>query len=187
MNAMAAEIEPRRFRDVLGHYPTGVCVVTATTEAGSPVGVTVGSFTSMSLNPPLVGFAIDTGSTTWPQIEATGAFCVNVLAASQERVCRAMAAKNTDKFESVTWWFSRFGSPLIDGAVAWVECGLDSIVTAGDHLVVIGRVTDLAAVSTDSPLLFHRGGFGGFVPHPRLRVAADPEASLASWSPLVAV
>ncbi|MET0521337.1 MAG: flavin reductase family protein, partial [Jiangellaceae bacterium] len=111
-----------RFRDVLGHFPTGVVVVTAMAPSGGPVGMAVGSFTSVSLDPPLVAFLPDRASSTFPHIRGAASFCINVLAADQEDVCRAFALRGADKFRDVSWSPSPSGTPVLDGVVAWIDC-----------------------------------------------------------------
>ena len=115
-------VDPKWFRQVLGEYPTGVCVVTAADPDGGYAGLTVGSFTSVSLDPPLVAFLPDKSSTTWPRLERAGRFCVNVLAADQEYICRAIAAKETDKFAGLDWRPAGSGSPILAGVSAWIDC-----------------------------------------------------------------
>lgn len=162
--------DPRWFRRVLGQYPTGVCVVTATEADGRRAGFVVGSFTSVSLNPPLVAFFPDRGSTSWPRIRDAGSFCVNILGAGQEDVCRSFASRKEDKFEGVAHREAGSGSPIIEGAVAWIDCDLESVTEAGDHYIVLGRVRRLDVESTSLPLLFFQGGYGRFAP---LSLAAD--------------
>jgi 3-hydroxy-9,10-secoandrosta-1,3,5(10)-triene-9,17-dione monooxygenase reductase component len=151
------------FRRILGHYPTGVCAVT-TMVGELPVGMVVGSFTSVSLDPPLVAFFPDRSSTSWPKIEATGRFCVNVLAEHQHDVCRALASKAENKFEKVAYRESGAGLPIIDGSVAWIDCDLHAVYEAGDHFIVLGRVHSLDAEHAHRPLLFFQGGYGQFSP-----------------------
>jgi flavin reductase (DIM6/NTAB) family NADH-FMN oxidoreductase RutF/DNA-binding IclR family transcriptional regulator len=160
--AAADEIDERRFRRVLGHFPTGVVAITATEPDGNPVGMAVGSFTSVSINPPLVAFLPDKSSSSFPRIRKTGAFCVNVLGADQEGVCRSFAARGTEKFNGVSWRRGPTGSPVIDGVVAWIDCVIEAIHDAGDHYIVVGRVQDLDTAGKDLPLLFFQGGYGGF-------------------------
>ncbi|ROO85626.1 flavin reductase (DIM6/NTAB) family NADH-FMN oxidoreductase RutF [Actinocorallia herbida] len=158
-------IESARYRQVLGQYPTGVVVVTALDAAGTAVGMVVGSFTSVSLDPPLVAFLPDKNSSSWRSLRESGdRFCVNVLAAAQEDVCRAVATRKTDKFHDIGWQPSPQGNPIIDGAVAWIDCVTEQIHDAGDHDIVIGRVLDLD-LGDGEPLLFYRGGYGSFMPH----------------------
>ena len=158
----ADEIDERRFRRVLGHFPTGVVAITAAEPDGNPVGMAVGSFTSVSIDPPLVAFLPDKSSSSFPRIRKTGAFCVNVLGADQEDVCRSFAARGTEKFNGVSWRRGPTGSPVIDGVVAWIDCVIEAIHDAGDHYIVVGRVQDLDTAGKDLPLLFFQGGYGGF-------------------------
>jgi flavin reductase (DIM6/NTAB) family NADH-FMN oxidoreductase RutF len=152
-------VDPRHFRSVLSHYPTGVCAVTAVHD-GVPTGFVVGSFTSVSLEPALVAFFPDKASTTFPKVRRSGAFCVNVLAAHDEQLCRLFAAKNADRFASITWRPAPTGSPILERATAWIDCTIEQIQEVGDHLLVVGRVIDLAEGSAAEPLLFHRGRYG---------------------------
>lgn len=163
MKTMA--IDPALFREVLGQYPTGVVVLTAMDADGRPVGMTVGSFTSVSLNPPLVAFLPDKASSSWKALRETGdAFCVNVLGAHQEDICRQIAMRKVDKFDGIGWTLSPAGNPLIDGAVASIDCVTHAIHDGGDHDIVVGEVLDLEVRSAAYPLLFFRGGYGSFRP-----------------------
>lgn len=155
-------VDPVRFRHVLGHYPTGVCAITATGTDGQPTGMIVGSFTSVSLNPPLVGFFPDKASGSWPRIEAAGQFCVNVLESGQADVCRGLATRGTDKFAGLSYGASPNGSPLFDHVVAWIDCALENVIEAGDHYFVLGRVLDLEASPKGHPMLFFQGRYGRF-------------------------
>lgn len=150
-----------KFRQVLGHFPTGVTVVTAVHE-GRPVGMAVGSFASLSLEPPQVLFCAGSYSSTWPKIRDAGHFCVNILADDQEDVCRVFAGKAADKFEGIGWTHSGNGSPLLHGVLASIDCRVEQVVPSGDHDVVIGAVEDLAVHHEGGPLLFFRGGYGRF-------------------------
>ena len=167
-------MDPGRFRHVLGHFPTGVVVVTAMREESGPVGMAVGSFTSVSLDPPLVAFLPDRSSTSFPKIRAAGSFCINVLADDQEHVCRAFAARGGNKYGQATWQRAGSGAPVLDGVVAWIDCDIEQILEAGDHYIVLGRVRDLAVQNTTSPLLFFRGGYGAFSPASRA-APAEPD------------
>lgn len=154
----SAPFDSAKYRQVLGHFPTGVTVITAS----GPVGMAVGSFSSVSLEPPLVAFFAGNTSTSWPKIEETGAFCVNILAEDQEEICRRFASKEEDKFAGVGWTPSGSGSPMLHGALAWIDCDIDSVIEAGDHVCVMGRVRDLGVGHDGSPLVFFRGGYGRF-------------------------
>lgn len=159
---MSTHFDSATFRHVLGHYPTGVCIVTAVEADGTPTGMVVGSFTSVSLDPPLVAFFPDRKSSSWPRLEAVGKFCVNVLAAGQTDLCRQFAARGGDKFAGVTHRHSANGSPILDGVVAWIDCDLDVVHEAGDHFIVLGRVVALEVADPGAPLLFFQGGYGAF-------------------------
>ena len=152
-------IDPSTFRTVLGHFPTGVAVIAAEDDDGK-VGLAVSSFFSASLDPPLVGFCAGDQSSSWPRIRATERFCVNVLAADQEDVCRVFAGKGEDKFAGLGYDAAPFsGAPRIHDVLAWIDCELDAVHRAGDHDVVIGRVHDLAVADEGHPLVFFRGGY----------------------------
>lgn len=162
---MSSTLDPKEYRQVLGQYPTGVVVVTALGGDGEPLGMTVGSFTSVSLDPPLVAFLPDQSSSSWRALRESGdRFCVNVLSAGQEDVCRAVAVRKTDKFAGLAWHSSPEGNPVLDGAVAYIDCTVEVIHDAGDHHIVVGRVRSLDVLSTAYPLLFFRGGYGSFRP-----------------------
>ena len=164
-------IDPKHFRRVLGHFPTGVAVISGMDPEGKPAGMAIGSFTSVSLDPPLVAFLPDKTSTSWPKIAPSGKFCVNILASEQEDVCRTFAVKGGDKFAQFKWSpASATGSPRLDDVVAWIDCDVEVIHEAGDHLIVIGRVRELDVANTSLPLLFFQGGYGRFT-----------ALSLAAW------
>jgi 3-hydroxy-9,10-secoandrosta-1,3,5(10)-triene-9,17-dione monooxygenase reductase component len=154
-------LDQARFREVLGHFATGVTIVTAL-EEGLPVGFSCQSFSALSLDPPMVVLAPARSSTSWPRIRAAGAFCVNILGEHQEAVCRAFAISGGDKFSGVGWRPGITGAPVIDGSLAVVECELGEIFEGGDHEIVTGSVVALD-VGEGGPLLFYRGGFGRFV------------------------
>lgn len=147
-----------QFRSVLSHYPTGVCAITTKDRAGNPLMMIVGSFSAVSLDPPLVGFLPAKTSTTWPDLRKSGHFCVNVLAADQGAQCRQMSAKTGDRFAELGWRDSASGNPILDGAVAWIDCTLHAVSDAGDHDFVLGHVREMAIESGKAPLIFHRGG-----------------------------
>jgi 3-hydroxy-9,10-secoandrosta-1,3,5(10)-triene-9,17-dione monooxygenase reductase component len=151
-----SEIEPQVFRRVLGHFLTGVAVVSAM-DGNEPVGLAIGSFFSISLDPPLVGFCAANSSSTWPVIKRSGRFCVNVLAADQEAVCRKFARTGTDKFDGVGWAASGGGCPRIDDVIAWIDCDIETVHVAGDHEICVGRVRALGDGRRSGPLAFFRG------------------------------
>ncbi|MFJ3574561.1 flavin reductase family protein [Streptomyces rubiginosohelvolus] len=153
-------IAPAEFRRVLGHFASGVTVVTAR-DADGPTGFACQSFASLSLDPPLVSFMVARTSTTWPRIARAGVFCVNVLGAEQSALCRGFAVSGADKFAGVAYGDApATGSPLLDSVPAWIDCRVHAVHTGGDHLIVVGRVEALGAEEAGEPLLFHRGAFG---------------------------
>ena len=153
-------------RRLLGHYPTGVCVITAVEQEGRAVAMVVGSFTSVSLDPPLVAFFPDRASSSWPGIRRAGRFCVNVLSSNQRDLCRRFSARGGDKFADVDYRLSKGGSPVLDGIVAWIDCTLDTVHDAGDHFIALGRICEFDIVRAEQPLLFFRGRYGNFAEHP---------------------
>jgi 3-hydroxy-9,10-secoandrosta-1,3,5(10)-triene-9,17-dione monooxygenase reductase component len=177
-----SSFDAAEFRKVLGHYPTGVTVVTGLAAGPSmgratptgmptptgrptPTGMTIGSFTSVSLEPPLVGFLPMKSSDTWAEMRGSGAFCVNVLAEAQADLCWRFAQENDDRFADVGWLPAPSGAPILEGAIAWIDCRIEEEVDAGDHWFVLGRVEALDVTAGDAaPMLFFRGKLGGFTP-----------------------
>lgn len=156
-------IDPADFRRVLGHFPTGVTVV-ATHHGGRAVGLVIGSFFSVSLEPPLVGFCVGHASKSWEVIEAAGHFVVNVLSDHQTDICAVFAGKGEDRFAGVDWVPGPgHGSPRIAGSLAHIDCSMEATHLGGDHTIVVGRVHALdVAHEAVGPLLFFKGGYGGF-------------------------
>ena len=148
---------------MLGHFATGVTVVTGMGD-GDPVGLAVNSFTSVSLVPAFVAFCVGVTSTTWPKLRAADVFCVNILAEDQETLSRAFAGHGPDRFRGVGWRPAPSGAPVLAGVLAWIDCKVEAEHEAGDHLIVIGRVTELELVREGRPLIFYRGGYGRFEP-----------------------
>ncbi|MFF8958768.1 flavin reductase family protein [Streptomyces sp. NPDC014894] len=146
-------------RRVLGHFPTGVAVVTAR-DGDGPAGFACQSFSSLSLDPPLAVFMVGRASATWPRIARAGSFCANVLGEEQEALCRRFAVSGADKFAGVAHGPAPVtGSPLLAGAPAWADCEIQAVHTGGDHLIVVGRIVALGAEGGGEPLVFHRGRF----------------------------
>ncbi|MFI6645401.1 flavin reductase family protein [Streptomyces sp. NPDC050504] len=153
------------FRTVLGRCPTGVALVTAPARCSGvdPPGMVVGTFTSVSLDPPLVGFLPARTSTTWPLIQAAGRFCVNVLSAGQRSVSEAFTAKSPRRWE-IPYRRSPSGCPLLTDAVAWVDCALYEQYEAGDHWFVTGVVRAMGTGRKGPPLVFLGGDYGTYAP-----------------------
>lgn len=158
-DTLEAQQAAKHFREVLGVYCSGVTVVTSM-AGDQPVGMTCQSFSSVSLDPPLVMFIPAKSSRAWPVMQRTGHFCVNFLAADQQDISDVMASKGADKFAGLSWSTSKTGAPLLDGIVGYVDCTVHSVVEAGDHFVVIGRVQDMdIAERAREPLLYFQGDY----------------------------
>jgi 3-hydroxy-9,10-secoandrosta-1,3,5(10)-triene-9,17-dione monooxygenase reductase component len=159
-----AGLSSSRFREVLGHFASGLTIVTAV-DAEGPVGFTCQAFMSLSLDPPLIALAPGKSSTSWPRIAPAKDICVNVLSETQEALCRDFAvsgAEKGDKFAGVGWKPGPGGAPVLDGVLAWLGCRLVRSHDAGDHELVIAEVNDSYVDPQGQPLLFYRGGFGRF-------------------------
>jgi len=157
----APTIDAAHYRSVLGHFCTGITIVTTVAD-GEPAGFTCVSFTSVSLDPPLVAFLAQTTSSTLPKIRSSGVFCVNVLSDAQETICRSFAAKAVDKFQGIGWRPGATGSPVLSEVLASIDCTVEAEQPAGDHILVLGRVVEMDAARQGQPLLFYRGGYGRF-------------------------
>jgi 3-hydroxy-9,10-secoandrosta-1,3,5(10)-triene-9,17-dione monooxygenase reductase component len=154
----------RDMRTVLGSFASGVTVVTAIGD--EPLGFTCQSFASLSLDPPLVALCPARSSVTWPRIREIGRFCVNVLAEDQEALSGRFARSGTGKYAGLRWSPGPSGAPVLEGAVAWVDCTLWAEYAGGDHTVVIGNVRDLSPRPVRPPLLFYRGAYRHLRPAP---------------------
>ena len=155
-------LDPKHFRSVMGHFPTGVVVVAGASSAGELAGMTIGSFVSVSLEPPLVGFFIGSGSPSWKKIAESGKFCASVLSVEQEAWCWRFAKESEARFDGVPYTRGMNGSPRLDGSVAWIECDVHQVTAAGDHDFVLGHVTTLeASTQSAGAMTFYRGAIGG--------------------------
>jgi flavin reductase (DIM6/NTAB) family NADH-FMN oxidoreductase RutF len=149
------------YRYVLGQYPTGVTVIASSTDHGEPVAMVVGTFTSVSVDPPMVGFLADRVSTTWPIVRARGQYTASVLTAEHEPLCRAVVAKDPRRFERFNWARSPTGLPLVPDARVWFDCVIDTVLPIGDHFFAVGSVQDMGVGETTAPpLIFQRGSYG---------------------------
>ncbi|MFC6081981.1 flavin reductase family protein [Sphaerisporangium aureirubrum] len=158
-------VDPARFRRVLSAHAAGVVIVTGQTD-GIPAGLTATSFSSVSLEPPLVCFYVDRNSTTWPRLREADQFAVNILAGDQAELAARFARPGADRFgEPTRWRPGPLGTPLLGDTAAHVLCTPHSSLDIGDHILVVGLVTDAFVYSLDHPLLYHRGRFGRFTPH----------------------
>ena len=153
-----AAVDPATFRAVLGRFCSGITVITALGPDG-PLGLTCQSFSSLSLDPPLVLFSPARTSVTWPRIREAGRLCVNVLAEEHSWLSAAMARSGTDKFAGVGWDASPHGAPRLDGALAWLDCVVAAEHDGGDHTIVVAAVLGLSAGPAARPLLYYRGQY----------------------------
>jgi len=151
--------DPASFRTVMGHFATGVCAICAVDDEG-PVGMAANSFTSVSLDPPLVLFCASIDSAAWNRIKQVGTFAVSILGESQEDVSRVFAQAGVDRFSRVGWTPApRTGSPVLRDATAYLDCEIEALHPGGDHTIVVGRVVEVGVQNNDAPLIFYRGGY----------------------------
>ncbi|AMS45324.1 flavin reductase [Aminobacter aminovorans] len=164
-------LDPKAFRRALGSFPTGVTIITSAGNGG-PVGVTANSFSSVSLDPPLVLWSLSHGSRSYQAFKECEHFAINVLTEDQVDVSQAFASASEDKFSLAAWRKGQTGSPLIDNALAYFDCVCEARYEGGDHTIMIGRVVDFARYE-GAPLAFSQGRYGVTVDHPDL-AAKDP-------------
>jgi 3-hydroxy-9,10-secoandrosta-1,3,5(10)-triene-9,17-dione monooxygenase reductase component len=171
--------DPQHFRQVLGHFATGVTVITGL-QGEEPVGFACQAFAALSLEPPLVLFCPAKTSTTWPRLASTGRFCANILSAQQRDVARRFGVSGPDKFAGLGWSADPDGLPILAGVLTWASCAVETVHEEGDHFVVVARIIRLGDCIAGDPLLFYRGRF-------TLSAATDADAppevldSLLSW------
>src|SRR5215472_9085498 len=146
-------IDARELRNVMGHFVTGVTVITTRDTAGKPFGLTANAFTSLSLDPPLVLICVDKTVDCYACFEESKVFVVNFLSEEQEHLSRRFATKGIEKFEGISHQTGEYGVPLLDGAMGYIECTLINSYDGGDHTIYIGEIQG-AAASGDKPLLF---------------------------------
>jgi flavin reductase (DIM6/NTAB) family NADH-FMN oxidoreductase RutF len=154
-----AVIGPEEFRRALGHFATGVTIVTTSDAGGRPSGLTLSAFASVSLDPPLVLVCVDHKSQTYPALLERGRFAVNLLGGDHEALSRRFATASPDKFEGVSYRSSPLGLPLLEGALAHLECVTLNTHVEGDHTIFVGRV-EATGVGAGEPLLYYRGKYG---------------------------
>jgi flavin reductase (DIM6/NTAB) family NADH-FMN oxidoreductase RutF len=157
--ASGPDFDCRAFRDALGRFATGVAVVTAQGPGGAPVGLTISSFNSVSLDPPLVLWSLALNSPNLEAFQSASHYAVNILALDQVDVSQNFAMRGGDKFGAQAWHAGLGGAPLLDGCCAWFECRNEIRHPGGDHLIFIGRVERFVQGEENSPLLFHAGRY----------------------------
>lgn len=176
-----SKIDPAVYREAMGHYPTGVAVVTGFHD-GQPIGMVVGTFTSVSMDPPLVAFMPQKSSGTYARLASTETYCINVVAADQLDLCRVMAGRGEDKFADVTWTTSEFGAPQLADAVAHVHCRPVQQVEGGDHWIVLCSVDAMEVTRPVTPLLFFQGSYGEFSKVPAARITDEALVDHGWWT-----
>jgi flavin reductase (DIM6/NTAB) family NADH-FMN oxidoreductase RutF len=157
---VTAPIDARAFRDALGHFASGITIVSGI-DADGPIGFTCQSFYSVSVDPPLISFSVMTNSTTYPRIRETGRFAVNVLSHHQDAVASQFARKGTDKWAGISWTPTAAGTPVLHDTLMWLDCEIWAEHEAGDHLIVIGRVVEMSPAEwhRHEPLLYFKGAY----------------------------
>jgi flavin reductase (DIM6/NTAB) family NADH-FMN oxidoreductase RutF len=168
-------VDASEFRRLLGHWATGVAVVATRKADGTPCGLTANAVASVSLRPPLVLACVEHDADTHDCIAASGLFAVSILAGDQERLARRFAAWDiTDKFAGIAYREAATGAPILEDALAWVDCRLWASYDGGDHTIYVGEVVEGDAAE-GTPILYYRGGYGRFIPG-EWRAARPPEA-----------
>ncbi|MFD1216178.1 flavin reductase family protein [Microbulbifer celer] len=164
--AIETSIEPVRFREALGHYASGITVITSHVD-DEPIGFTCQSFYSVSMSPPLVSFSVMSSSYSYPKIRRAGRFAVNILSGEQVRISNRFARQGADKWQGVEWRESPLGNPVIDGSLHWLDCEIHAEHAAGDHLIVIGEVKalNLQKAAATQPLLYFKGQYCNLSAH----------------------
>ncbi|WP_106803690.1 MULTISPECIES: flavin reductase family protein [unclassified Pseudomonas] len=159
-------IEPLSFREALGHYASGITVITSHVD-GEPIGFTCQSFYSVSVSPPLVSFSVMSSSASYPRIRQAGRFAVNILSGEQVTISNQFARRGTDKWHGVEWQASPLGNPLLGGSLHWLDCEIHAEYAAGDHLIVIGEVKalNLQETAATQPLLYFKGQYCNLATH----------------------
>jgi 3-hydroxy-9,10-secoandrosta-1,3,5(10)-triene-9,17-dione monooxygenase reductase component len=162
------------FRHILGHFATGVTVITTCDADGVPRGFTANAFTSLSLDPPLVVVCVDKRSHTYPALQASrAAFAVNILSRDQEELSRLFASKEQDKFSGLSFSLGPLGQPILHEVLAFLECRVIERFPGGDHTILVAEVHHLGTVADEEPLLYYRGAYTSTGPYPGSRAGAD--------------
>lgn len=151
------DIDPAEFRQLCGHFATGVVIITATTRAGDPAGMTANSFASVSLLPPLISINVDHAADMHPVLVDARQFTINILSGGQEALSRRFAGNTSGRFDGIGFRIED-GFVLLDGVLATVTCESHGSFEAGDHSIYVGRVTG-GSVASGRPLLYYRGGY----------------------------
>ena len=175
-------ITPAYYRQILGKLPTGVTAITGVNDDDEKLGLVVGTFQSLSLEPPLVMFCVDKSSSSWPKLRKLQKFTANILSDDQISICRSLSRKGPEKFSGLPCTRGPLGTPRLDGATAYIDCVVTAEVVVGDHYMVVGSVTNMSEGTGDA-LLFRGGKFGQYqpieIPAPVPAAPAAPETEPA--------
>lgn len=152
-------IEKNELRRIMGHFATGVTVITSVRSSGELHGLTANAFTSVSLVPPLLLICVDKKAESYPCFDESKIFTVNILAEDQEALSRKFAVSGGNKFEGVSYRIGANGAPILDGTLAYIECKVAGVMDAGDHTVYLGEVEQAETPHEGKPLMFFRGGY----------------------------
>ncbi|MEV8514679.1 flavin reductase family protein [Dactylosporangium sp. NPDC051484] len=163
VSPLTEQSDSARLRQVFGAFPSGVIAIAACVD-GLPLGISVSSYTSVSLEPPLVSVCIAHSSETWPLIREARRLGVSMLADDQQQACRQLSSRGRDRFAGLTWRATPDGAVFLDGAIAWLDCSIEATHVAGDHDIVVMRVHELDADHAIRPLVFHTSKFWRLVP-----------------------
>jgi flavin reductase (DIM6/NTAB) family NADH-FMN oxidoreductase RutF len=155
-------VDPKVFREVMGHYPTGVAVVTGRAQNGEILALVVGTFSSVSLDPPIVSFMPMKSSRTFERLRTCDSLCINILGGEQQAEMLAIAQRRENKLDGIDWYPSPSGDPILRNSIAWIDTTIGEIVEAGDHWIALCDVKDLQVTNAVAPLLFFQGGYGSF-------------------------
>ncbi|MFP3849002.1 flavin reductase family protein [Pseudomonas sp. W5-01] len=166
MSLPGQSIEPFSFREALGHYASGITVISSHVD-GEPIGFTCQSFYSVSMSPPLVSFSVMSSSASYPKIRRAGRFAVNILSGEQVDISNQFARRGTNKWHGVDWQESPLGNPIIAGSLHWLDCEIHAEHAAGDHVIVIGEVKamNLQQATAGQPLLYFKGQYRNLATH----------------------
>ena len=154
-------IDTRRFRQTLGCFPTGVAIATTKAADGQPVGLTVSSFNSVSLDPPLILWSLAEDSDSWDSFNAATHFAINILSAGQAELCNRFSAVVGNRFDGQGWQAGTGGVPVLDGVLAVLECRVWARYPGGDHVILVGEVLAHSSDPEKSPLVYAGGQLTG--------------------------
>lgn len=152
-------VEQQTYRDICGQFATGVTVVTGRLDDGSPIGVTVNSFSSVSLDPPLVLFSLDKKALSFDAFSMTKNFAFNILSEDQKGYSNNFATQSPNKFDGIDHRESTNGVPLLKGCLGVIECRMHAVHEGGDHQIIVGEVIKITSGECDKPLIFYKGAY----------------------------